>query len=318
MKRHRVLSLAIILTLMIVASGFAIDKPTIYAIGVTPGADPFWAVVYKGLKAAESVLPIKVEYIGLRAEEANPTGLADKLEIVRAAKPDGLITGFWFVEAQDELCRKMIKEGIPIIGYDQEDVRSNRIPYIGFVGLDIRRAGEVAARATLNKMQIKRAAIGIHWPGASSLELKAEGIIKVLRDRNIPFDKLDITDNPATAVNVLNAYLKKYPETNVLFMTGTIGTHSALQFVKEENLKGKVFISTMDVSEKTLQGLKDGYIIQSLTHQPFGLGFEAVEQMYLYLTYGILPPERTSTGPTLVDKDNLEIIEKQIKEAGGA
>ena len=294
-------------------------KYTFYAMGVSPGVDPFWATVYEGIKAADDLFPVKVVYVGMKAEELNAAATANKLEIARAAKPDGIITGFWFLVASDEVCRNSISEGIPIIAYNMEDPRpkNERIPYLGYIGMDERVTGDVLARATLDKIDIKRAAIGIQYPGSASLETRASGIIKVLKEKGIPYDKLDITPTPSTAINVLGAYITKYPETNMLFLLGPVGTHPALQLIKEKGLKGKVFISTFDVSEKTLNGIRDGAILLTISQQAFAQGFLAVQSFYLYHEYGIIPPQRVETGPTLIDDTNVKIIEKQLKMTSG-
>lgn len=301
------------------ATGKEEVKYTFYAMGVQPGVDPFWATVYKGLKAAEEILPVKVIYPGMKDGEVNPTGIANKLETALAARPDGIISGYWFLEASDGLSRRAIDEGIPVLAYNLEDPRpkSERIPYLGYIGMDERVTGEILANATLDKMDIHRAAIGIQYPGSSSLETRARGIEKVLNERGIPYEKLDITPNPATAITVLGAYKQKHPDTNVFFLLGPVGTHPALQLLEERNMKD-VVISTFDVSEKTITGIKDGRIILTIAQQPFAQGYMAVEQLYMYLEYGILPPVRTPTGPTLVDENNVEVIEKQLKATGGA
>lgn len=114
------------------------------------------------------------------------------------------------------MSRKAIQEGIPLLAYIMEDPwpKSDRIPYLGYVGMDERITGEILARATLEKIDMERAALGIQYPGLASLETRASGIIKVLKEKGVPNDKLDITVVPATAITVLGAEISKYPETN--------------------------------------------------------------------------------------------------------
>lgn len=294
-------------------------KYTFYFMSVAPGVDPFFAVIYKGVEAAEAVFPVDVRYVGLMAEEISATSFVDKLETARGAKPDGIITGFWWREAEEEVCRKAIEEGIPIIAFNTEDPRPipEKIPYLGYVGMDERMTGEILARRTLDQFDIKRTVIGIHAPGTSALETRAAGIVKVLDEKGIPYEKLDTTMTPSTIMTVLGAYLMKYPETNHIFLLGPSSTHPALQLLEEQNLKGKVFISTVDVSEQIIEGIEKGTILMTISQQPFAQSFLAIAHMYTYLEYGILPPERTQTGPTMIDKSNVQVIKKQIEMTGG-
>ena len=77
-------------------------------------------------------------------------------------------------------------------------------------------------------------------------------------------------------------------------------------------------IATFDVDQKTLDGIDSGTIIYTVIQQPFAQGFISVEQLYLYNAFGVLPPVSTPTGPTLVDKSNLDIVKKQLAATGGS
>ena len=303
--------------------GFAASSSpeyTFYAVGVSPGVDPFFAMVLNGFNAAAEVFPVKVVYIGLSADELNPTGLVNKLETAKAANPDGVITGFWMAAAEDEVMRATINAGIPVIAINQNDTRpeDERVPYLSYVGQDETETGAALAEAALAKMNVTRAVIGIHVPGSASLEIRASGIAEVLKKHGIPFAKLDITADPSTAISVLGAYLTQHPDTNMIFTLGPTGTHPAMTLIREQGLHGKVAISTFDITPKTITGIKDGIVLLTVSQQPFAQSFTAVQLLYMYLKYGILPPAHIATGPTMIDKDNVEVIEKQVKTTGGA
>ncbi len=322
MKRSVLISLVLVAALVIPFTlGFADEaKYTFYGVAVEPSVDPFFAMVLKGFEAAEEIFPVDVVYIGLSAEEINPTGLVNKLEIARAAKPDGVITGFWMAEAEDEVVRAMIDSGIAVMAINQNDVRpeKDRIPYLGYVGQDESSTGQALAEATIARMDVARAVIGIHAVGSASLETRAAGIAEVLEANGIPYDKVDITTDTSTAVTNLSAYLIQHPETNVIFTLGASGTHSALALLNEQDLVGEVVISTFDITEPTVAGIKDGRILLTVSQQPFMQSFMAVQLLYTYLEYGVLPPANIPTGPTMVDIDNIDAIEKQVEKTGGA
>jgi len=322
MKRSVLISLVLVAALVIPFTlGFADEaKYTFYGVAVEPSVDPFFAMVLKGFEAAEEIFPVDVVYIGLSAEEINPTGLVNKLEIARAAKPDGVITGFWMAEAEDEVVRAMIDSGIAVMAINQNDVRpeKDRIPYLGYVGQDESSTGQALAEATIARMDVARAVIGIHAVGSASLETRAAGIAEVLEANGIPYDKVDITTDTSTAVTNLSAYLIQHPETNVIFTLGASGTHSALALLNEQDLVGEVVISTFDITEPTVAGIKDGRILLTVSQQPFMQSFMAVQLLYTYLEFGVLPPANIPTGPTMVDIDNIDAIEKQVEKTGGA
>ncbi len=303
----------------------SVEMLDIYAIGVDAGVDPFFATVLKGMQAAEKLFPIKLNYIGLKADEITPEAVAAKMEQAVAAKPDGIIVGFWFAEAISDICADAIEKGIPIMAYNTQDFRpeGERTDYLGFVGMDESITGEILARATLAKMNemnnnMPRTVIGLMYPGSAPIENRASGIAKVMDENNIPYEKLDVTTDPATCINVLGAYLTKYPETNMIFVLGPVSAEPTLDMLEDQGLKGKVFISTFDVSQKTLEGIREGSILYTIIQQPFAQGFLSVEQLYLYNEFGVLPPEHTQTGPTLTDMSNIDTVQKQLDITGGA
>lgn len=293
---------------------------TYYAIGVQPGVDTFFATVYKGMKAAEASFPITLNYLGLQGDEVSAAGVANKLEVAIAAKPDGIITGIWFPESESKLLNEAIAKGIPVLAYNTPDTQSDdlRTKYLGYVGQDERVTGEILARAVLQKTKIARTVVGLMYPGSTPIENRASGIMRVMAANNIPIEKLNLTTDPATATNVLGAYLTKYPETNVVFVLGPVSVNPALQLLKDRGLIGKVSLATFDVDQKTLDGIDAGTILYTVCQQPFAQGFMSVEQLYTYDAFGVLPPVATPTGPTLVDKSNIDVVKKQLAATGGS
>lgn len=91
-----------------------------------------------------------------------------------------------------------------------------------------------------------------------------------------------------------------------------------MKLIRDLKLKGKVWVSTVDVDEKILNGIKEDIVIACVSQQPFAQGFLPVVFMYLYVKYGITPPEHVPTGPTIISKENLGLVLKQIETTGGA
>lgn len=321
MKVRKLLAaLALVALTLTLGTAAAQAKYTFYVIGVQPNVSPFWATVYKGVQAAEEVLPIDVQYLGMSADQINATGTVNLLETALAAQPDGIVTGFWFLNAERDVVMQAIDSGVAVVAYNQGDdsAADERIPYLGYVGQDERVTGRMLAEAMLAKTDIKRAAIGVQYPGSVPIELRAQGIQDVLEEAGIPSEKLNVGTDPSSSITTMNAYLQGNPDTNVIFALGPEVTLPAMQLLEEQNLKGKVSIATFDVSQPTLDGLISGDILATISQQPFAQGFLSVMYLYMYKEFGILPPEGTPTGPQVVDENNLDIIRQQFDSTGGA
>jgi len=312
-------------TVTVTATPKVEKKWTVYFIPHAGPADPFWACQMRAAEAAASL----IAEIDLKFVAPERYGIKEQIELIEAAiakKPDFLIVTISDPEAMDPVLRKAIEKGIPVLAVNIEDYRpeEERIPYLGYVGMDERISGEVLAKEALKRFKEivgrlpKRAVVGIHQPGLICLEMRTDGILKVCKEMGIPCDRLDITMDPTKAMEILKSYLAKHPDTELIFTLGPCGSHPAIKLIKEEGLVGKVYHGCIDLSPKILEAIKEGITLCAISQQPAAQAFYSVIAAYLYLKYGILPPMKIPTGPTVVDKANLEIILKQIETTGGA
>jgi len=305
-------------------------KYTIYYISHGGPADPWWAPVIKGTKIAGDLLGVKVVYLG--PEKFSIKALVDMLEAAIAKKPDAIIITVTSYEALDEPLRRAIKAGIPVFAVNVYDPRpeEERIPYLGYIGQDNYEAGKVLADAALRLFKEKvgrlpkRAVVGIHEVGHVGLEMRAKGAKDTCEAHGLPpVDKLDITTEPTKGIEILRAYLKKHPDTELILTVGRLGAHAAMKLVEEEGLEGKVFVATVDVDKKIAEGMKKDIVLCAVSQQPFAQGFLPVVAAYLYLEYGVqVPignvPLHVRTGPLVITKDLIPTVMKQIEKTGGA
>ncbi|MEM1610421.1 MAG: sugar ABC transporter substrate-binding protein [Sulfolobales archaeon] len=298
---------------------------TVYYISHGGPGDPWWAPVIKGAQLAGDMLGVKVVYLG--PEKFSVKWLVDALQSAVAAKPDGIIITVTDYRALDDPLRRAIAQGIPVIAVNVPDPRpeGERIPYLGYVGQDEYQAGYQLAKYTISWFQKNfgrpptGAVIGIHEVGHIGLELRAKGIQDAFKEANLPIpEKLDITTDTTKAYEILKSYVTTRRGIEVIFTLGPLGAHPAMQLVRDLNMVGKLFVSTVDLDDKILAGISDGVVIAAVSQQPFAQGFLPVVYMYLYLKFGIKPPAQIPTGPTIIDKSLLDLVRKQIRETGGA
>ncbi len=298
---------------------------TFYYISHGGPGDPWWAPVIKGAELAGKLLGVKVIYEG--PEKFSVKWLVDTLEAAAAQHPDGIIITITNYQALDQPLRKVIASGIPVIAVNVYDPRpeDQRIPYMAYVGQDEYQAGYKLAEYTIKWFEKnlghapKGAVIAIHEVGHIGLELRAKGIQDAFKKAGLtPPPKLSTTTDTTKAYNILKSYLQAHPDVEVIFTLGPLGAHPAMKLIQDEGLKGKVYVSTIDLDDQILKGIKDGIIIAGVSQQPFAQGFLPVVFMYLYVKYGIKPPEHIPTGPTIIDKSLLSLVQKQIQATGGA
>ncbi|RKX56703.1 MAG: sugar ABC transporter substrate-binding protein [Thermotoga sp.] len=301
------------LVILLIVAILGFSKYTFYLVSHGGPADPFWGVVMKGMKDAAEKYGVEAIYLG--PEKYSLKEFIDLVNSAIARKPDGLIVTITNPVALDEPLRKAIKMGIPVVAINVPDTRppEEAIPYLVYVGMDEYLAGVYAARRMLQEFTPKRAVVAIHEPGHVGLEARAKGIIDVLSKKNIPVEKLDITTDPTKALTIMKSYLMKHPDTDAIFTLGPLGAHPAIQLVEEEGLVGKVKIGAIDLTTKITDAIKKGIVMFTIDQQQYLQGYLPVVFLYLYKEYGLIPHEKVLTGPSIVDKSNVEIVEKTVK-----
>jgi|LZCG01.1.fsa_nt_gb simple sugar transport system substrate-binding protein len=296
-------------------TALAADQLVFYYVPHTGAGDPFWATQRLGWNTACQQLGVKGIFtapVKFSVQEQ-----VNMLESAISAHPDGIATTISSDTAFEAPLERAKDLGIPVIAVNIEDYTPPYVPYLAYIGQDEFTVGSALANRVLKDFTPKRAVIGIHQPGLTCLELRAKGIMDVFKAKGIPVEKIDITPEPTQALEILKAYLKKNPDTDMIFTLGPLGAHPAIDLVKEQNRVGKVRLATCDVSEKILDAIKNGEMICAIAQQPFMQGYLAAVWLYLHVEYGVLPPAKMSTGPTVIDKNNIGIAEKQVKTTGG-
>jgi len=301
------------LVVLLIVAILGFSKYTFYLVSHGGPADPFWGVVMKGMKDAAEKYGVEAIYLG--PEKYSLKEFIDLVNSAIARKPDGLIVTITNPVALDEPLRKAIKMGIPVVAINVPDTRppEEAIPYLVYVGMDEYLAGVYAARRMLQEFTPKRAVVAIHEPGHVGLEARAKGIMDVLSEKNIPVEKLDITTDPTKALTIMKSYLMKHPDTDAIFTLGPLGAHPAIQLVEEEGLVGKVKIGAIDLTTKITDAIKKGIVMFTIDQQQYLQGYLPIVFLYLYKEYGLIPHEKVLTGPSIVDKTNVEIVEKTVK-----
>ncbi len=303
-----------LLVALLLVGILALPQYTFYLVSHGGPADPFWGVVMKGLKDAGKDFGVNVVYLG--PEKFSLKEFIDLVNSAIAKKPDGLIVTITNPVALDEPLRKAIKMGIPVVAINVPDTRpyEERIPYLVYVGMDEYLAGVYAARRMLQEGPIKRAVIAIHEPGHVGLEMRAKGIMDVLKPKGIPVEKIDITTDPTKALVLMRAYLMKHPDTDAIFTLGPLGAHPAIQLVEEQGLVGKVKIGAIDLTTKIIDAIKKGEVVFTIDQQQYLQGYLPVLFLKMYLDHGLIPQDKVLTGPFVVDKSNVDKVEKSVKE----
>lgn len=129
--------------------------------------------------------------------------------------------------------------------------------------------------------------------------------IAVEKDPNMSEDLQKAAVEKMTDDEVMQYYLKKYPDLKGAFGTNESSTIFALEALQKTELAGKVALVGFDISEEQIAAMKNGEISGLVVQNPFGMGYASV----VAAARTILQSGNEAvvdTGYIWVTKDNLE------------
>jgi len=313
---YRLISLLIFLMIFILSIGSIASAKTFNFYIVSHGGpgDPFWGVVMKGMEDAVALInkgtddTINATYSG--PAKYSVEKLVDMINSAVATRPDGIAVTITDANAVEEPLRRAIEMGIPVIAINVPDHRpvGENIPYHFYVGADEYLAGEKAARRILEGKKPERAIVTIHEIGHKGLELRAEGFIEVMTEAGVPAEKLATLLDPTQAIEILKGYFSKHPETDAIFTVGSIPSDYVIDFLKEQDLVGDVVHGAFDVSGYTVEAIREGITLFTISQQQYLQGYLPIHFLYLYNKYNFLPANDVLTGPGFIDVSNVESV----------
>lgn len=294
-----------------------------------PGQDPFWSAQNKGWKMAVDQLGVQAAYQA-PDESSNFTKQVSIIETAIDAGVDAIAVTLPNPPMYREALKRAAEEGVYVIVtnvVEQSFLKKGKktMPYHGYVGQDEAVVGEVLANKTLPLFEQEAgsmpsgAVILNHDPGHSALQLRQNGIEKVLSDNNIPHDWIEVpAGDPAGVISRLASYRSSNPDTNLVFTLGPVAGDPTINYIKDEGLQGKVYHAGCDISMDQAIAIKEGYNLAQVIQQPALQGYLAAHYLTSKLKWGILTPTHTPTGPTFVHADNVESVMTQIETFGVA
>lgn len=268
-------------------------------------------------KAVE--LGIKLEWLGSFSFDSKK-----QLKIIDSLikrEVDGMILSINDTPEYDRIINKAMKKGIAVATFDADAPNSNRIFNIG---IDNYEAGKVTAEGLLQVLEEKNidytdsnkqlnTMIMTGVKGALNLEKRINAFLDTVADTNIVIkDIVENQDNVNLAVELLEQYVQKNPNIDIIFFVGGWPFYvpaEALPNFQNWAQNGGVAVG-IDIFYDALV-LQDRGLIHYLVGQDMAtMGSKGLSTLYDYIKYGVKPPEYIKTGLEISNNDNLDRLLK--------
>jgi len=297
------LLLAIIMSLAGFAHGAMAQRYVM--VSHSDGTDPFWPVVERGGRDAAMHVGVKFEH--LFSTSGDSEGMMRLVESTTASQPDGMIVSIPSAAAVGPAIRAAVAAGIPVISINTGLDEYQSLGSLMHIGQPEAAAGQAAAQRAKKE--------GAFAGGGKALCLTKEPFNKDLITRcqsyfkeiGEPLNMIDVSTDMVQAKTRIAAALQANPE--ILVLHAVASDICAAADVAARESQARVYLSCQDLSADVLDLIKNGRVAFSIDQQPYLQGYLPVILLHLYTTNaGMLPGENVISGPSFVDKNNVDAI----------
>lgn len=276
--------------------------------------DAFWNLIKKGVDDARLVVEAnggKVNYLRLQTYDNFAPDVVQLIQTAISQKVDGLVIPNWVPEGEDPAIREAINAGIKVIlmnagGHE----KARELGAINYVGSDEYLAG--VAGGEYFARQGKKNVICVNTvPGAANLEARCKGVLNGITKaggtgKQLPLPATSFGDATAVAEAIKATLLQDGKIDGVLTISAGDADSAAIG-VMQAGKTETALLGTFDLNQSGLDRIKGGTQGFAIDQQPYLQSLLAVTLLASAIDFGTdLPTAPLLTGPSIVDKSNIE------------
>lgn len=278
-------------------------KKVTFIIYSTPST-PFFVPVVNGAKAAAKMygLNLNVEYSNSDVPTQN-----NQIQSAIASGTNALAVSIPDNNAFTKSICQAHAQHIPIVTFNVDATAGPVLNCtMSFVGQQFESAGYAIAQQLVSQGKLQHGAhvvCPVEQQTAVYAIQRAQGANKALAAIGAKCDVVATGFDLGKAQTTLQQYLVGHHSTSAILALGQVPLQVAPSAVKSAGLS-HVAIAGFDLSSQIAKDIKSGTTIATIEQQPYLQGFYSVEQLALYLEYGLQPSD-INTGDAIVDKSNI-------------
>jgi simple sugar transport system substrate-binding protein len=289
------------------------DKPlSLYFVGCAAPTG-FHGYLARGAAEAGKNLDVQVTYI--YPDELTIPNQVEKIEEAIAAHANGIaLCEFAEDKAYADVAKRAKDAGIafgsaaaPPAG---SQVRDPNDFFLFRTGSDEKAAGALTGKRLIS-MGIKGGVVvADQQPGDATCRDRADAEINALKAAGVKAEFLETSMDPGQESEVVVNYLRANPQTAAA--TSVCNISSGLLSAKKDSRRNDLIITGYDLDAEALKAIQDGRQAFTIDQQQFWRGYMPILLLTHYLKYGLIEANYFLTGPTVVDKSNIEQVAKLV------
>jgi simple sugar transport system substrate-binding protein len=292
------------------ASGVTIDF-----VCATPAVSPFFAPIESGAQDAGTAMGVNLSYTGISNTITGPA-MAQVLQAAVNQKPSALIFCNFF-PTEDSIAKAASRAGIPVFVTNSitDAVKDGALSSFAAAGTEpgVAAGKEMLAAGVKHPLCVDDVPTNpsvAAWCTGFAAAFKAKGI-KAQTD-NLPADD---NNNPTGILAATKGALEANTKIDGVLALGNAQVVAVAQAVADTGRASKIKVGGFNISSQVLSDIQNGSILFTVWQQPYLEGYLPVVAAALHAKYGMYPVGYTATGPVVVTKQNLAIV--QAAEAKG-
>lgn len=269
-------------------------------------SDAFYLTMNKGAQAAAKKLGnVKVVFTGSPKQFSPPTQIPF-LNGAIARHPDAILIAPTDKTALISPIQRAVSAGIPVATVDT--FITKQLAFTN-VSTDNPAGGRAAADALVKAIggSGEVAAISVN-PGISTTDQRRDGFIQELKKYpKVKFLGVQYcNDDQTKASNQTSALLSAHPNLKGIFAMNVVSGNGVTAAITSAGKSGQVKLVEFDAGPPQVQALREGTIDALVAQYPYGIGYQAVNLAYKYVTgdrSGI--KKHYGTGSAVVTRANV-------------
>jgi ribose transport system substrate-binding protein len=276
---------------------------------------PYWQQAAAGLGRAANQFQVRAEMVG--PDSYDPKAQHEEFQRVLTKKPAGILVSVSDARVLKDDIDGALQQGVPVITIDSDAPESKRIM---FIGTDNYKAGVMAAKVAAQRLNGKGNVVVYTIPEQTNLIERLHGYRDVFAD----YPGIKITEvvnmkgDARVAFDRTMEMMEKGEKVDGFACLEAISCPEVAEVLDRKKATGKVVVA-MDTDQRTLEGIKNGYISATIAQKPYTMAFyglKAADDLHhhplpsLTKDWSLDPfapvPVFVDTGATLVDKGNVD------------
>lgn len=278
------------------------ERLTVAMITHEAPGDSFWDKIRSGAQVAAKKDNIDLKYSSDPQSDKQAVLIQNAID----SKVDGIAVTLANPDALKGPVQAARQAGIPVVSFNSGSENYTDVGALMHFGSDESLAGETVGNRIAEEGG-KHVLCVIMEAGQIALEQRCAGVKKgVANTENIQVTGTDIP----SVTSSIQSKLQQDDSIDWVVTLGAPFAMAALQSIDGVGKSNSVKLATFDLNPDATKAIQDGKIQFSVDQQPYLQGYLAVDSLWLYNTNrnDIGGGTPVLTGPSIVDKDNIEAI----------